>query len=781
MQTKMKTVELATVPSEAGRKMRQKNIDKWKQELTNAEEALKNFDVGASDRPSSPLSDCPSEQEAPNASSRASTLRSTSNIESAQTSSSVQPAASPSVGADDLTAKDNVSAKASRSPTVSPVGVADKLTPTEEHFRTLKDKISPNNPGLLAATGAGEGHNIQTASPAKPDDTIPIAPIEEKGAEPVKSTISETEQRAWQVIAELDHAISGSSPNQQPQNDNVLSGGQIGSYINSMKSIWGPHLPRPPSPMTKTEVRPTYSAPGLTVGEESAHPGPATETLEGENSKHAELREDSASALSMKTVNTEDLVEGASQQIVEGAPPSSNESSGSVVPGVISMEIEGLALSTKTANTEDLVGGASRQIVEEAPPSTNEPSGSVVSGVIPTELEDPDLEELLALARVKGIEYLYVTPEMKTEEVQVLKQEGNETAPTILTKYENEGKAAGKRRAQMPSDSEESSEMLQRCKRSKPSKSGKQGERPSKQDSKKGKSKGKKAKKEEDDDDDFIVSDDEEVKGSKEYIDVTESEGDEPDRKPDRKPQTAEVKKDKCSWKVAARVAMTDKWQKKGRKACEKWCLDSVKNFIPASVRNKARTVSEYCPKLGTTCAKMSLEVLTSEIGTTRCLNHSFSRDWMQNDQIGSTRGFKATGIPHNAVSAKKKPEDGFLHCGCRIDTALMEFYFFKTGKITSEKRQEDGSPMEDPIVKSWCGTRMSPRQRVLVFKQMAEETAWSLDCVWTRKENKEGQWVVEISDIVRQKILISCQFERLKWLEARAEAERAKMNIDKE
>ncbi|KIK55740.1 hypothetical protein GYMLUDRAFT_248346 [Collybiopsis luxurians FD-317 M1] len=359
-------------------------------------------------------------------------------------------------------------------------------------------------------------------------------------------TIPEMERQALKVIAELDHAISGSSPSMH------LPGTQIERSIHTVKSIWRPDLPKPPSPIAETEVCQTPPVSGQTVGEESELPGPAAEAIGVESLEYAEAHtEEGTSTLSTKTVD-----------------------------------------------------------VDKAALSTNEPSSTVVPGLISTKQEDPELEELFALVRARGIQYLHVAPEMKTEEVQAQRLEGNEDPPVILTKKE---KKAAKHRAQTPSDSEENGKR----KRSKSDNIGKQVHSSGK-NSKDQKLKGKKANK--DDDEDFIISDDEEVEGSKEYVDVTKSENNEPDQKQ----HTAEAEKD-YPWRIAARMAMTDKWLKKGRKAWEKWCLDPVKNPILASIRNKAQTVAEYCPELGMTCAKLSLEVLTSDFGTTCCLAHSFS------------------------------------------------------------------------------------------------------------------------------------------------------------
>jgi hypothetical protein len=104
-----------------------------------------------------------------------------------------------------------------------------------------------------------------------------------------------------------------------------------------------------------------------------------------------------------------------------------------------------------------------------------------------------------------------------------------------------------------------------------------------------------------------------------------------------------------------------------------------------------------------------------------------------------------------------------------------MELYFYKTGKITCEKTGPDGAPAEEPIVESWCGTRLTPRQRVLIFNQTAEEMAWSLDCIWQRRANNEGQWIVPISAVERQQMSLARQYKRLEWLEAKEKAQEEK------
>jgi hypothetical protein len=216
----------------------------------------------------------------------------------------------------------------------------------------------------------------------------------------------------------------------------------------------------------------------------------------------------------------------------------------------------------------------------------------------------------------------------------------------------------------------------------------------------------------------------------------------------------------------------TEKPVDKGNEAWSAWCSNPDENPLPAGVKLRARTVAEYCPQLATTCHRMSLEVLTSEAGMTRCLAHTHIRVFNQHDQVGSVKGYKATGTPRPAVPAQEKPEEGFLHCGCRIDTALMELYFFKTGKITSEMMGPNGEIPEEPVVEGWCGTRLQPRQRVLIFNQIVKDTAWSLDCVWEREENDKGQWVIPVTPVQRQTRFIARQFKQLAWLRAQEDVE---------
>ncbi|KIK59237.1 hypothetical protein GYMLUDRAFT_60170 [Collybiopsis luxurians FD-317 M1] len=735
MHIQIKMSELTAATSQAGRRTRQKNIDKMKGELAEAQEAWNRSNVEeAPKRPSSPLSKCPNEVQDPGTGSRALTLMS----DGLTTHTEPNP---------------NVSALVPQAQVVA----HDFMYPNKDRGGIEESEQAQETPSL-----AEVGQSLMTDTPRA-----------------VSRSILETERQASMVIANLDHAISGSPQDPHLQDSQHPAHSRVEGYISSAQSIWKPELLKLLSPVGIADEGPKNSG---SAGDErqSVEKGP----------KHPIATEEASDVLKgYEQVLPKPLspVQTVDKSPKHSAPTADSQAAGEGPEHPVPIEhtsdmrkddekqaADGIATESPAS---ELIPNACEDKMKPAPVEhlQQTPLGVMATATVLMTMDNPTLEEVK-------------TEEAKMEEMQMLEQEGNvkqqdDGQAITLSDGQLRANSTGKR----PRDPDSSGRLIDlKCENIRLTcfEEGSNEQKKTKK-LKSQKSRGAKATDEIQnlDDDDFIVKDNV-VDPNAEYVEVdgSKDEDEDEDNKEKLITKLRWKPKEKYSWKESAQKAMTKKWKEKGLEAWKNWCLNPVKNPIPANIRSKARSVSEYCPELATTCYDLSLQILTSEVGTTQCLAHSFSQDWMQNDQIGCIKGYQATGIPQQAVAAKKDPGKGFLHCGCRINTALMELYFYKTGKIPCEKTNPDGTPVEVPIVESWCGSQLMPRHRVLIFKQIAEEMAWSLDCIWQRRENDQGQWIVPISAIERQKTHLARQITRIKWLEAREKVEKAQaaqMDID--
>ncbi|KAJ4484529.1 hypothetical protein C8R41DRAFT_725289, partial [Lentinula lateritia] len=83
------------------------------------------------------------------------------------------------------------------------------------------------------------------------------------------------------------------------------------------------------------------------------------------------------------------------------------------------------------------------------------------------------------------------------------------------------------------------------------------------------------------------------------------------------------------------------------------------------------------------------------------------------------------TGVPKAPTKAKSRPADppvGYMHCGCELDLVLLEFYYWKTGKIYSPTLNR---------WETWKNEQMNPRVRAFVYGDWEKKTGLRLENMW--------------------------------------------------
>jgi hypothetical protein len=317
------------------------------------------------------------------------------------------------------------------------------------------------------------------------------------------------------VIADLDHAISGSPPGSHLRNSERSPRDRVEGYIKTAKSIWKPVLPKPLSPVAMVDEGPKNSASatddGQTVGE-----GPKPIATEEASDEHVfpktpspvrtvdESPKHSAPAVDgqivsegpehpVPTENTSDVQKGE-EQLADGgvagdetaaeAPTSKLDPSADVAGGDTAAEAptskldlsagvtgensagvagEDIAVKALTPELNPNAGVAGKDFAAKAPTSELNPNasddkmkptpadhiqqiplGTATPATVSVTMADSTLEEIYAFARAKGVEFLHVFPQVKTEETQEVNVEQHDGQATTSSKGQLRTNAAGK-------------------------------------------------------------------------------------------------------------------------------------------------------------------------------------------------------------------------------------------------------------------------------------------------------------------------------------------------
>ncbi|KIK61230.1 hypothetical protein GYMLUDRAFT_243874 [Collybiopsis luxurians FD-317 M1] len=180
--------------------------------------------------------------------------------------------------------------------------------------------------------------------------------------------------------------------------------------------------------------------------------------------------------------------------------------------------------------------------------------------------------------------------------------------------------------------------------------------------------------------------------------------------------------------------------KREAEEAIQEFLIKGTK--IDPTLKNLLREVDFFVSDCGSICKELSLKILTTKFGTTRCLNHHNTRNSVVNDWNGTSREFQNTGVPFRESWPRQQKRADALHCGCHWERAVLEFYMFKTGKIGSREREELREEGEPEVPKEgWKMQYLHPRLRELVLGQVQDEAGWCLDDIWTLKK-EQNRWV---------------------------------------
>lgn len=181
---------------------------------------------------------------------------------------------------------------------------------------------------------------------------------------------------------------------------------------------------------------------------------------------------------------------------------------------------------------------------------------------------------------------------------------------------------------------------------------------------------------------------------------------------------------------------------------------------------------------VGTSHRALAIAVLTTGQGNLRCPFHAVndhrSRFFDGDEGKGTKRLWAVTGVPMPPTKGSRKknpisPPEGYLHCGCQLDMVLLDFYYWKSGTITS--------PNAGNLTEPWFEC-MHPRTRGLVYGEWSKKTGLVLDDLWTlRKNPRTNSFDVRVTEAEILRSQIRHLEQRLKKLDEEEKKDTAQQN----
>lgn len=151
----------------------------------------------------------------------------------------------------------------------------------------------------------------------------------------------------------------------------------------------------------------------------------------------------------------------------------------------------------------------------------------------------------------------------------------------------------------------------------------------------------------------------------------------------------------------------------RGEKELEAYVKDPKGHPVPFATRLLARLFSNFVPAAGMHSRETALHFLTTMFGNLVCTWHQgHDKSFKYYDTTTNVRKgakYKLYGVPYRGLRTGRKqhPKEGYMHCGCAIDDALMAFFWFKHNKYesTTAERKE-----------GWCNQQLEARSRSLLI-----------------------------------------------------------------
>lgn len=171
---------------------------------------------------------------------------------------------------------------------------------------------------------------------------------------------------------------------------------------------------------------------------------------------------------------------------------------------------------------------------------------------------------------------------------------------------------------------------------------------------------------------------------------------------------------------------------------------------IDAHIRRLIRENQSLAPEAATTSRELAMECLmTSQMNMFCPYHHAIDkagktvdgkegqkyvlngvpkpRRLIRGPSIKKMKNKESVLFKSNGQLRNPRVRDGILNCGCRVNDALTEFYFWKTWSLSGNVNGED-------VTESMGDQRMTPRIRAFVVKAFEEATCLTIDDLYTGK-----------------------------------------------
>ena len=180
-----------------------------------------------------------------------------------------------------------------------------------------------------------------------------------------------------------------------------------------------------------------------------------------------------------------------------------------------------------------------------------------------------------------------------------------------------------------------------------------------------------------------------------------------------------------------------------------------ILNKLSPSVRTAIRTHQSMAPEAATTSRSFVLDHILSNSVNSQCAYHS-DVDKHGLDYDGSPDAkFVLNGVPKKRLVARTLAErkvdpiyrerlaEGYLHCGCKTDHALLDFYFWKTLALTGTVNGKEVIER----VPQW-----TPRERAFIVMIFEQYSFLTVDDLYTRGLSPE----------LHEEMMLQTQLERI-------------------
>ena len=173
---------------------------------------------------------------------------------------------------------------------------------------------------------------------------------------------------------------------------------------------------------------------------------------------------------------------------------------------------------------------------------------------------------------------------------------------------------------------------------------------------------------------------------------------------------------------------------------------------LKSTTRAAIRSHQMIAPAAAMTNRTLALEVLTTNRGNIMCPYHQE----MDKRAPAQDSKYKVTGVPMPRMVAESKKEarkdaefrkridTGYLHCGCQMDAALWDFYFWKSLTLTASI---DGEDVTEPV------PRWTPRDRAFMLKIFEDYSFLTVNDLYTRglspEDHKEQRLRAQVNRIL--------------------------------